>query len=479
MKTGYRNWRKKWALILLCVPMFGCAIHTVNTDVAPSVTGHEYFSDHSPSGNPTDNNTSGPLDRPWWSAFNMPELDILIRQAIANNQDVAQAIARIRQAESIVRQTRSHTFPQIDLQGHIQYPLAGADDYRLEGEIGGALEWEIDVFNRIDAAVEADRLEAQAFAADAEAVKLSMSAAVARAYFGAVAANQALELLDQQVRTDQELLSLLELRFENGFGTTVDILQQQSRVADSESLVPNAQAALRVYENRLDVLLGEMTDGVNRVPDRVRLHIPEALPPIGPVADLLENRPDLRAARANLIASDLDIKAAIANRLPRLTLDGSYAYSDTAEAAGPVSMIAGHLLMPLLDWGRRKAEVERNKAVYQERLAAFTQTYLSAVEQVENAMYQEKRQREFISGLEKRQVLLKRLVDETEARYTEGVDDYLPVLNALQELRQLERNLIRERLTLTGYRIQLHRAVGGPLYSKTIPPKQEKDDENL
>ena len=94
MKTGYQNWLTKWVLILLCVPMFGCAIHTVNTDVAPSVTGHEYFSDHSPSGNPTDNNTSGPLDRPWWSAFDMPELDILIRQAIANNQDVGINITR-------------------------------------------------------------------------------------------------------------------------------------------------------------------------------------------------------------------------------------------------------------------------------------------------------------------------------------------------------------------------------------------------
>ncbi|MEM6811136.1 MAG: efflux transporter outer membrane subunit [Pseudomonadota bacterium] len=412
----------------------------------------------------------------WWSSFRRPELDNLVDLSFNQNLNIQQALARVKQARALSVQSRSLLFPQINIEGDTRVDWDGSDRQRGETEIGSAFEWEIDAFGRLSSAVRSDRFRAQARQEDVNALRLALSAEIANAYFGAIASQQTIDLLNQQVTTDQELLSLLNLRLENGLGTNVEVLQQKSRVAESQSLIPLAQADLRVFENRLDVLVGEIPDANNRVQKSETLDIENTLPAIGVPADLLLNRPDLRAARAELVAIDADIESAIADRLPRLTLDGAFQFSDTAFQTGPVSMIMASFIQPLIDWGRRKAEVERNKAVYTEQLAAFTQLYLEAVEDVENALYQENRQRDFLNKLDERRAILDKTVQETEARYKEGLDDYLPVLNALQELRNVERLLILERLNLVEFRIALHRAVGGAI---TMNKPQESLDESL
>jgi outer membrane protein TolC len=178
-------------------------------------------------------------------------------------------------------------------------------------------------------------------------------------------------------------------------------------------------------------------------------------------SDLLLNRPDLRALQAELVAADADIGRAIAERLPRITLEGAYYYEDGPVFTGPAAFLLGSLVQPLLDWGARKAEVERNRALYVERLAVFSQAYLEAIEEVENALYQERKQRVFLSRLEDRRRILAKTVEETRDRYTSGLTDFLPVLNALQELQRLERVILRQQRDLIGFRIRLHRALGG------------------
>ena len=252
-----------------------------------------------------------------------------------------------------------------------------------------------------------------------QTTRLTLSAEVANAWFGAVAANRRIALLRGQLTLDRELLDLLQLRFDHGVGTRVDVMRQQARVADSETLIPLAQSDLAVFENRLDVLSGRC-HGRPRVPVDEALDFAAQLPPLGVPAELLLRRPDLRAARAELVAADAEIAAAIADRLPRVTLDGSLVFSDTASFTGPVALIAGAFVQPLLDWGRRKAEVERNEALYRERLAAFTQQFLEAVEAVDSALVRERRQREFLQRLAHQRDILQQTVDASKDRYTQG-----------------------------------------------------------
>lgn len=466
---------KKSLAWLLCgaaaFSLSACSFHDINRDPVPSVKAIETFSMEDQAG-------ALQLDgKPWWGAFNRPVLNALIAHALVNNQDVAQSIATYKQARAISNMTGSDRLPQLDLESNASKDWEGSDAQRGASDIGGALSWEIDVFDRIGSARRADIYEAQARMYDVDATRLTLSAEVANAYFGAVSAQERIKLLRSQLKLDRELQGLLELRLNNGVGTNVDVLQQKSRVADSEALIPVAQSEAAVFENRLDVLLGFVPDGQSRVQDDESLDFISTMPAIGVPAVLLLNRPDLKSAQASLIAADADIASAIADRLPRITLTGSYAFSDTASYTGPVGLIMGGFIQPLLDWGKRKSEVERNEALYEERLARFTQTFLEAVEDVENALIQERKQREYIYRLQQREAILKETVSATEDRYTEGVDDYLPVINALQELREVERNLITQRLELINIRISLFRAIGGPI--KETPTDYKKEETQI
>ncbi|MCB1562394.1 MAG: efflux transporter outer membrane subunit [Alphaproteobacteria bacterium] len=464
-----------WAFLAL-LPS-ACAVHDVDYNTAPAIQAPEHFSALPASSEEVQPPATVNNNAPWWESFERPALDTLIENAFPDNQALAQAFARVRQAQAITRKTGADRLPQVDLEGSLRDSWEDGEGQESTSAIGTAVQWELDLFDRIGSAAESERMSAQARKAEAEAVRLSLSAQIASAYFGAAAAQARLALLREQVRLDRELLGLLELRLESGIGTNVEVLQQQSRVADSESFIPPAEADLRVFENRLDVLSGRMPDGLDRVDPNETLTFKDDLPPIGIPANLLLRRPDLQAARAELIAADAGIASAIADRLPRITLDGSLTYSEMASFNGPVAAITGLFVQPLLDWGRRKAEVERNKALYEERLAAFTQLYLEAVEAVENALYRERRQREFIRRLETRRRILQDTVNETEARYAEGVDDYLPVLSALQELRSVERDLITQRLNLINIRITLHKETGGAMSASTAPDAQSKTEE--
>jgi NodT family efflux transporter outer membrane factor (OMF) lipoprotein len=433
----------------------GCQAHKVDMAPAPAVTGTGGYSMSSPE--------PSPGASAWWTAFDDPKLDGLIRKALGDNLSVRQAMARLSQAEALAGQARAARLPQVSLEAEARRDwLEGGEQLRFS-QIGGALAWEIDAFNRLGATVLARQQEQAARREDVAAVRLGLTAAVADAYFDAVSQRRQLNLLKDQIAIDRDLLELTELRFEAGLTASVDVLQQSSQLAETESLVPPTEAALRLSENRLDVLVGVAPDAVDRVTDADRFVLTENLPFTGVPSDLLLNRPDLRSLRNELIAADAQIGRAMAERLPRIVLDGSLFYQDSAILSGPGAMAMGSLVQPLLDWGARQAAVARSEAIYVERLAGFSQAYLEAIEDVENALYQERKQRAFLDRLERRRQFLSKTVDETRDRYTNGLTDFLPVLDAIKELQRLERIIVRQEKDLLGFRIRLHRALGGPV----------------
>jgi NodT family efflux transporter outer membrane factor (OMF) lipoprotein len=444
-----------------------CGLHDVNDNPSPLVAGNEVYS-----------MTSGEKVATgiWYRSFGDEKLNTLIEQALAKNLTVVQALARLDQARAITKGSRSDLFPKLDAEVSSRKSWEDGDAQEGVSQLGGALNWEVDLFGRIRSGVESDNYETRAAAADVQAVRLALTADIAESYYSAIGQHLKLMRLEQQTSTDNELLDLNQLRFDEGLGTQVDVLQQQGQLADTQSLIPPVESNLRIFENTIDLLLGQAPDSQDRTNRDDYLPPDAALPEIGVPSDLLLNRPDLRAMKNSLIAADADIGAAIADRLPRITLTGSLLYADGAGFAGPVGSILGGLVAPLLDWGQRKAEVERNEALYTERLAAFTQAYLEAVAEVENTLYQEDRQREYVSRLETRRSVLLETAEKAQSSYTEGLTDYLPVLNAVKDLRAVERSLIDQRVALALLRVRLYRAVGSeiPSYSdipSTVTPR--------
>lgn len=442
-------------IIALSLLASGCVMHKVNNNPVPQVQSLSSF---------TINIVQDELKQSWWKSFERDHLNALVDESLNHNWNIAEAVAVLEQSKALARQTKSTALPQLDIESSASRLSGNQLTQQSEADFGLRLDWEVDVWRKISSAAKADKLEAQANLNDIDAIKLSLSAQVSEAYFAAVAAHEQLNLLKSQLKLDKELESILQLRLDNGIGFNVELFQQQARVADSETLIPLAELDLAIYENRLDVLVGQHPDGQRRVSASDSLVFSAQMPKIGVPAQLLLNRPDLISAKYELMAADADIASAIANRLPTITLNGSSFLLDTDDFTSPVSAIVAEFVQPLIDWGNRKAEVKINKEIYKARLAAYTQLYLEAVEDVENALIQEIKQREFLVKLDIQRQLLSKAVQAAELRFQQGVDDYQPVLNALQELRAIERNLVSEKLALINIRISLFRAIGGPIY---------------
>jgi outer membrane protein TolC len=188
------------------------------------------------------------------------------------------------------------------------------------------------------------------------------------------------------------------------------------------------------------------------------------MPATGVPAELVTRRPDLRAAYARLAAADEGVAAAIADRFPSIGL--SARVEGNAEEVGDVfdnwlASVAGNLVGPILDGGRRAAEVERVRAVSSERFHGYGAAVLGALGEVEDALVREEMQREYEDSLGKQIELSRKVVEQSRLRYLQGATDYLPVLESLATLQRLERTGIEARGTLVEYRIGLYRALGG------------------
>jgi len=444
-------------LFLVASTVIACSPHTINLDPQPIVEGKSYSTlEPDP--------VISTVDGPWWSSFQDPVLDRIIRSALSANLTLGQGVARLLQAQALLEQSRGIRFPQLDLGASFNQSWDRDQDSEYQGTVGPNISWDPDLFGRLRSSQLARFYEYESEKFALEDLKLELSIQVAQTYFSALEQHLQLLLLKEQVEIDTDLLDLVERNFNAGVVSRVDYLQQKGQLADTKSLVPTTELTLRLFENRLSVLTGQAP---HYSPDFLEFHETFPAVPIHPSSgipsDLLINRPDLSAKKALLLAADAEIGRAIAERLPSIVLDGGYFYSTGTQGSGFISEAIGSLFQPLLNWGIRKAEVERNKALYQKRLYDFTQNYLIAIEEVENALYQINRQSEYLNRLQSRNEVLEQTLEETQRRYSAGVTDYLPVLDTLQQLREIERTVVTEKRNLMIFHAFLYRALGGEL----------------
>ncbi|MCW5211108.1 TolC family protein, partial [Desulfobulbus sp. N3] len=303
-------------------------------------------------------------------------------------------------------------------------------------------------------------------------LSLALSIEVAATYYELIEQALLLDLLQRQIAADTTTRDLVKLRFANGAVSSADVLQQEELLASVNAQLPPIQARLAVLRNRLHVLLGRMPDSI---PDSKALPLAEALPELPPLpalglpADLLLNRPDLRKLHQEVAAADYRVAQAVAERLPTLKLGGTAGLN----SGDFLLSLFAEALAPLVDWDQKKNEVERQKAKVAEKMAAWSQAYLEAVEEVENSLCQEQEQSKLLVALEEQLRVAESLLEQTRNRYLHGVSDYLPVLSALVSVQNLERSLIRQQRVHLSYRLQLYHALGGSpfqsLSSQSLP----------
>src|SRR6056297_3615790 len=384
----------------------------------------------------------------------------------ADSLELRGAVARLGQAEALARGARSPLLPRHDLAiegsrgnavgaGFLAaqipgdalppgFPAGGVSE-QYQGSL--AASYEVDVWGRVRNEYRAAALQAEAAAASLAALEVSLGAQLADTWASLLAQRELVALLEQQVATSEKFLELTRLRFSLGQSGAADVGRQRQQLQRLDGQLGVARGQRRVLEHQLAALLGTP-------PDTAPLPDDQALP---------EARPDVRAARLALAASDRRLAASIAQRLPSLSLSGSLIsvetmledlFTDTLWQAG------AEVTTNLFDFGQRRANIDLRDAEAEEALTGYAGALLDAWTEVAVSLAQAHARDDLVTSLRRQLAEAERVLTLTRTAYQEGQVDFLDVLLALQSKQNLEQSLIGARRDQYSGRIQLCRALG-------------------
>lgn len=401
---------------------------------------------------------------PWWQAYGSAELDALIRAALAHNHDLAAAVARIEQTRATVRISRAALLPSAAASASASRSRQEEDHRTSYGSADQAqlsVGYELDLWGKNRRATAAARAELAASVYDHDAVALVLQADVATYYFQVLALRDRLQIAHQNLSAAQQLLDLVQVRFDNGAATALDIAQQKSAVLNIESQIPALQQSLATTEHALAVLLGRPPgQGVVIAPSLQTLQLP-AVATIPPAA-LLDQRPDIRAAEASLIAANADIGSARAELLPSLNLSASAAASGLiTSGSGTTASVAAAFAQTLFDGGARRAQVQVSRARRRILTENYLQAVLASLQDVQDSLVQ-------VSSNATQADILKQVArhaaeayDLARIRYDNGAEDLLTLLDAQRTRLNAQDSLLQAQLAEYVASASVFKAVGG------------------
>lgn len=406
------------------------------------------------------------LDR-WWLSFNDTQLNQMIDTALMENQDLRATFRRLEQAQAIAKKAGAELIPALNGNSSLDHSVFNqgiTEQSNIDSfTIGLAASYELDLWGRIRANKRAAELDSQIAELDIHTAAIALSAQIASTWYQLIEQCRQLELLNRQIETNKQYVNLVMARYTGGQGSAADVFQQQQVLEAVQGDKYLVLAAIDVLKNQLAVLTGR-APGLFEVPAASNFPQLADLPNTGLTADLIQRRPDIQQKFLSIQASDLRVSAAIADRFPKLSL------STGINTSAPnlqdffnnwLATLAGNLVLPIIDGGRRVAEVARNQAVTAENLDLYGQKLLTALQEVENALAQEAQQHKRVNSLQKQLRYLADANQQIRMRYGYGGIDFLRVLTSLINLQSLERSMIKAERELIEYRINLYRSLAG------------------
>ncbi len=402
----------------------------------------------------------------WWLDFQDDDLTLLIDQAIGDNFSLQAAREKINEAQAIARQAGAALVPGLDGQG----TAASTRDYTTDSSrdtfsLGLAASYEIDLWGRVRNQRDAAALDAKATEGDYHTAVISLTAQVALTWYQLVETDLQVELLQEQQETNAKILQLISAQFRAGKVGIADVLQQRQLVESSIGDLAGLRAERDILSNQLAILLGVAPTSTTKA-RHVELPTLPPLPKTGIPFDLLSQRPDIESSLLRLQAADNRVAAAMADRLPRLSISADL--STSGEKSGDLfnnwfSTLGANLFSPLFDGGRRKAEVARNESIAEQLFYRYGQTLLEAIGEVEESLVREKKQQVVLGSLETQLQYAADTIDNITIRYRQGAENYQRVLLALLSHQSLQRSILTSRRQLIAFRISLYRALSGRL----------------
>ncbi|RLK50361.1 multidrug efflux system outer membrane protein [Alkalispirillum mobile] len=421
----------------------------------------------------------------WWEQFDDPTLNQLVERAVADNLDIRLQAARLEEARARLGLARAEQLPTVDLQAEaarerspatMQPEFPGVESQSRTDNlfsVSGLLGYELDLFGRLAR----EREAAEAFLLEnifsQDAVRLNIIADVVTTYFDLRAAQQQLAITENTLASRQETLELERTRYEAGETDELTLRQAEAELQTTRAEIPMRQEQVNTLEGVLGVLVGMSPSELMAIDDMdlgeytplKAIQLPEDVPSLLP-SELLERRPDVRAAEAELMAANAAIGVAQADRLPRLNLtallgttatDTSDLFTGAAETWGIGASVAG----PLLDFGRGRAGVETAEALAEQSRTRYLATVTTAFNEVRDALSLYRTSGQRAQAIREQVEAVERTLHLAELRYQEGFIGFIEVLDAQRTLLNAELALaeaVRDQLNATA---TLFKALGG------------------
>jgi multidrug efflux system outer membrane protein len=419
----------------------------------------------------------------WWSAFGDSRLNGYIGTGLKQNLSVLQALERISAAEANVVVSGAGALPSLTLSA--DHTISGRKgslptaDTAVTNTLGGSASasWLLDLFGEYRRSKESALASLDAAYANVDTARLTLLSQVAAAYIDVRYYQERLEIARQNLNSRRETLNLTKLQLEAGAASRLDVVQSEGLVNSTLSEIPGLETNFRRAAHRIATLLGmpasslivELQRGAHQPVARFR-------PQTGIPADLIRNRPDIRAAERQLAAAVANIGVAESQLYPSIQLGGSISPSYTRFSGGSKGTanawsFGPSLVLPIFDGGRLRANVNIAESTAREQYLVWKQIVLNGVEEVENALAAINRDQRTANALRDTVRSYQEALSLSTASYRDGASSLLDVLDAQRQVSTAQANLAQAIQQTAQDYVSLSVALGGGYAADRGPSK--------
>jgi multidrug efflux system outer membrane protein len=413
------------------------------------------------------------IETRWWHKFNDEKLNRLIETAVSKNHNLRIAVARLREARALRRESKFDLFPVVTAdasyanqrlsQAIFPFPERDVEIYNA----GFDATWELDFFGRVRRSIEARSAEVGAEEANRRDVLVSLLSEVARNYFELRGTQYQLEVARRNAENQRQTLDFTESRLEGGAGTKLDVSRARAQLNFTLSLIPPLEATVQKIIHRLSVLTGQQPSAL--VPE---LSEPLPLPQIpqfvsiGKPEDLLRRRPDIRIAERNLAAATAGIGVVTADLFPRVTFLGNVAleansFSGLGDSGSDIFSFGPRIFWAAFDLGRVRARIKAAGARAEGQLAAYELAVLTALEETENALVDFGHEQARLNHLRESAQASEDAAKLARQQFEGGVADFLNVLDTQRTLLAAQDLLAQSETRTATALIAVYKSLGG------------------
>ena len=455
------------ALLLRCsalvtaLALAGCASLTTRTGPLPEVAVPAQWSQAAPH----TATTTSLAD--WWQRFNDPLLSQLVTQSLQANTTVRSAQAALTQARALRDVSSANLGPNVGASASAQRSKSGDNPAGNSFRAGFDASWEPDLFGGKRAGLTASEATAQASQASLGDTQVSVAAEVAVTYLQLRGLQARLAIARSNLASQQETLQITDWRVQAGLTTSLELSQARTNTEQTLAQIPALETSVAQTRHALAVLTGQPPSALNAVLEPVAaVPLPADDLALSIPAATLRQRPDVRAAEAQIAAALARVSQADAARYPSFQISGSVglsaiALSSLTGGGSLVSALLGSVSVPLFDGGAARAQVRSQEAALEQSRIAYQAVVLTALQEVEDALVSLRGNRERLQRLRNASESAQQAALLATQRYNSGLVDFQTVLDTQRSLLSTQDSVASTQAELSADHVRLYKALGG------------------